>query len=123
MPGNNNKCSMVVRSKIWIEIDGKPVFSKGREMLFRAIDEHRSINQAAKEMGISYRRAWSYVHAMEERLGLKLVETRKGGASGGGAQLTENAQLLLSRFEQLEHGFNTLIDNRFDKLFKGVADS
>ncbi|MHB8859578.1 MAG: winged helix-turn-helix domain-containing protein [Thermoleophilia bacterium] len=108
-----------IRSKIWIEAGGKPVFSKGREMLFKAIEKHGSINMAAREMGIPYRRAWGYIKAMEERTGLALVETRKGGVNGGGARLTEAAAELLAKFERLERGVDRIVDKRFDELFKG----
>ncbi|MBK5226055.1 MAG: winged helix-turn-helix domain-containing protein [Thermoleophilia bacterium] len=109
---------MQIRSKVWIEVNGKPVFSKGRGMLFHAIEKHGSINMAAKEMGITYRRAWGYIKAMEERMGVKLVETRQGGAHGGGAELTSEAKELLAKFESLERGLNQLVDKRFGKLFE-----
>lgn len=106
-----------IRSKVWIEINGETVFSKGRGILFRAIEEHGSINMAAREMGITYRRAWGYIKAMEERLGVKLVETKTGGAHGGGAELTDEARELLAKFETLERGLNQIVDKRFGKLF------
>ncbi len=106
--------NLQVRSKVWLEVDGKPVFSRGRGMLFHAIDKHGSINMAAQEMGISYRRAWGYINAMEERMGVKLVETRKGGAHGGGAELTSEARELLAKFERLERGLNRFVDKRFE---------
>jgi len=49
---------MEIKSKLWIEIDGKPVFGRGRSFLLEAINSHGSINQAAKEINISYRKAW-----------------------------------------------------------------
>ncbi|MHB1391282.1 MAG: winged helix-turn-helix domain-containing protein [Thermoleophilia bacterium] len=118
MTSSKMKNRMEIRSKVWLEIDGKPVFSKGREMLFHAIEKHGSINMAAREMGIPYRRAWGYIKAMEERMGVALVETRKGGAHGGGAELTAEARELLARFGSLERGLNELVDKRFDKLFE-----
>jgi len=72
---------------------------------------------AAREMGITYRRAWGYIKAMEERLGVKLVETKTGGAHGGGAELTDEARELLAKFETLERGLNQIVDKRFGKLF------
>ncbi|OGU08007.1 MAG: hypothetical protein A2075_12955 [Geobacteraceae bacterium GWC2_58_44] len=41
-----------VRSKIWLEIGGEPVFGQGRDQLLRSIRGTGSINAAAKEMGI-----------------------------------------------------------------------
>lgn len=108
---------MNIKSKIWIEKDGEPVFSKGRCVLLKAIDEQGSISGAAREMGISYRKAWGYIKAMEERLGVDLVATRVGGGSGGGASITDEARLLVERFARLEKGMRELVDERFDEVF------
>ncbi len=102
---------------MWLELDGRPVFSRGRVLLFDAIDRHGSINAAAREMGISYRRAWGYIRAMEARLGVGLVETRTGGSHGGGASLMAEARRLLAGFERLERGINGMVDRRFDSEF------
>ena len=72
-----------IRSKIWIEVNGEPVFGRGRRFLLQAIDSHGSINQTAKDVDISFRKAWSHVKAMEDRLGVKLVERHAGGNNGG----------------------------------------
>ncbi len=108
---------MEIRSKLWIEMNGEPVFGKGRRYLLRAIDKHGSINRAAKEINISYRKAWGYIKAMEERLGMKLVERQTGGKNGGGAVLTEDARKFLKNYEALEKGMQELVDERFDKIF------
>ncbi|MHB9111154.1 MAG: winged helix-turn-helix domain-containing protein [Thermoleophilia bacterium] len=109
---------MEIRSKIWLEIDGKCVFSKGRVILLEAIDQYGSINRAAAETGISYRRAWGYIKAMEKRLGIELVETKTGGTGGGGAMLTDEARRFLVRYEALEAGISELVDKRFGDIFK-----
>lgn len=109
---------MEIRSKIWLEINGKCAFSQGRVVLLEAIDRYGSINRAAAETGISYRRAWGYIKAMEERLGMDLVTTRTGGAGGGGATLTEEARRFLLKYESLESGINELVDERFGDIFR-----
>ncbi|HLF86602.1 MAG TPA: LysR family transcriptional regulator, partial [Nitrospiria bacterium] len=68
---------MKVKSKVWIEEDGKPVFGEGREDLLELIDAHGSINKAASSLGISYRKACSYIKTMEETLKIPLVERSK----------------------------------------------
>jgi molybdate transport system regulatory protein len=107
-----------IKSKLWLEVDGKPVFGRGRLFLLEAIDKYGSINRAAKEIDISYRKAWGYIKAMEERLGIKLVERRIGGNHGGGAKLTGNARDLLRNYEALETGVREIVDKRFEKIFK-----
>jgi molybdate transport system regulatory protein len=108
-----------IRSKIWIEVDGEPVFGRGRRFLLEAIDIHGSINRAAGEVGISYRKAWGHIKAMEERLGVKLIERQTGGKNGGGALLTEDARLFLKKFELLETGIREIVDQKFKTLFTG----
>ena len=109
---------MEIKSKIWIESEGKPVFGRGRRFLLEAIDKYGSINQAAKEINISYRKAWGYIKAMEERLGFKLIDRHTGGKNGGGATLTEEAIKFLRKYEELEMGIRELVDERFGKIFK-----
>lgn len=105
-----------VRSKIWLEIDGEPVFGSGREELLRLIRKTSSINAAAKEMGIPYRKAWTYVDAMEKRLGFALVNRCKGGAGGGESTLTPDAVALLEKFDLLQAGFNDTVNRKFVEL-------
>lgn len=108
-----------IRSKVWLEVDGDPVFGRGRRFLLEAIDRSGSINQAAKEINISYRKAWSYINAMERRLGIRLVNRQAGGRNGGGASLTSEAKVFLKKYEALEEGINEFVDRRFRKFFSG----
>ena len=82
MRKNHNGLS--IRSKLWIEVGGEPVFGRGRRFLLQAIDSHGSINRAAREVDISFRKAWGHIKAMEERLDVKLVERQTGGRHDGG---------------------------------------
>ena len=108
---------MEIKSKLWIEINGEPVFGEGRKILLQAIADFGSINQAAKETNISYRRAWSYIKFMEERLAVKLVERRAGGKHGGGASLTGAARELIEKYERLQEGIDELVDKKFNRIF------
>ena len=114
----NSHNEMQIRSKLWIDIDGEPVFGRGRMLLLKAIGSTGSINHAAQTVKISYRRAWSYIKAMEERLGIKLVERRTGGKDGGGALLTDEARAFLDKYEQLDAGIREMVDKRFSLVFE-----
>ena len=113
----NRHSDMDVRSKLWIEVNGEPVFGKGRRILLEAVRRYGSINQAAKEIHISYRKAWSYIKAMEERLGIKLIERQVGGKNGGGATLTAEARQFLRRYEELEKDIEGIVDEKFRTIF------
>ncbi len=110
---------MVIRSKIWFEVDGDPVFGRGRRFLLEAIDTYGSINRAAQEIGISFRKAWGHIKTMEDRLGIRLVERQAGGKNGGGAALTDEARRFLLQFEIMEEGVRELVDERFRRIFQG----
>jgi formylmethanofuran dehydrogenase subunit E len=115
---HNSHNGMQMRSKLWIDIDGEPVFGKGRMQLLNAIGATGSITQAARAVNISYRRAWSYIKAMEKRLGIRLVECQAGGKSGGGASLTAEARSFLEKYEELDKGIRDIIDRRFSMVFE-----
>ena len=117
MQKNHN--GLDIRSKIWIEAGGEPVFGRGRRYLLEAIDSCGSINRAAQEVDISFRKAWGHIKAMEDRLGVKLVERRTGGRNGGGARLTEDARKFLKKYGALEKGITEMVDKRFRRIFNG----
>ena len=113
----NRHSVLDIRSKIWIEVDGEPVFGRGRRFLLEAVGSHGSINRAAQEVDISYRKAWGHIKAMEERLGVKLIERQTGGKNGGGASLTAEAREFLRKYEALEKGMQEIVDSKFHEIF------
>lgn len=119
-PAAMHKChnDMEIRSKLWIEVEGEPVFGRGRLLLLKEIKRHGSISRAAREVSISYRKAWSYIKAMEERLGIRLVARHAGGKNGGGATLTHEATEFLGRYEEMESGVREMVDERFRRVFE-----
>ena len=75
---------MEPRAKVWVEKDGKLVLSDYRVRLLRLIDETGSLADAAKAMGLSYRRAWGKVKEIERNLGANYdaeVITSRAGES------------------------------------------
>lgn len=74
----------------------------GKADLLEAIDASGSISAAAKKMGMSYRRAWELVDAMNRCFQYPLVTTALGGVQGGGAQVTEFGFSVLSSYRKLE---------------------
>lgn len=108
---------MKARAKVWLEQDGATVFGGGRTELLRRIEASGSINKAAAEMSMSYRRALARIRQMEDGLGYALVERRAGGRDGGGSHLTGRARALLQRFEELETDLDAIVRARFARVF------
>jgi molybdate transport system regulatory protein len=107
-----------VRSKVWLEINGKSFMGEGRAAVLKAIDRHGSMLRAAQETRISYRRIRGAIREMECALGRPLVCTRRGGENGGGAVLTDLAHELLNRFGMQQQGIKEHVDRRFIGIFK-----
>lgn len=108
-----------VRSKIWLEVDGKPFLGDGRYRILSAIHRHGSINAAARELGMSYRKVWAQLQAMEETAPCSLLEKRTGGKDGGATHLTPRALTLLEKFESMRAKVNAEADRCFVAYFPG----
>ncbi len=88
----------VVRPDVWLERAGRAVLGPERVELLRAIEQGHSISEAARRLGISYRKAWLLVDDMNAAAGVPLVVARTGGTQGGGAKLTEEGRQALTLF-------------------------
>jgi molybdate transport system regulatory protein len=109
---------MQIRSKVWLEKDGRLCFGAGRARILRAVERTGSLNGAAADLNMSYRHAWSSIRTAEERLGRALLLRRRGGKRGGGAVLTAYAKRLLNRFEALDARIEEEADRGFKKAFR-----
>jgi len=74
----------------------------GRADLLERIAAAGSIAAAGKDMGMSYKRAWSLVQALNEGFGAPLVETSRGGSAQGGAELTVLGCEVLERYRHMQ---------------------
>jgi molybdate transport system regulatory protein len=103
MLGDNPGWGLKVR--VWVERNGQKVLGPGRVELLGHIDRHRSISAAAKQMNMSYRRAWGLVRDMNEAAGEPLVEVTAGGVGGGGASLTDRGREAIALYQRIIERF------------------
>ena len=89
-----------IQAKLWLEKDSKFILGVGRAELLRKIRETGSISKAAKSMGMSYSHAWSEVREISEAAGSPVVETSRGGKTGGKSKLTPLGEEILKKFEK-----------------------
>ncbi len=82
----------------------------GKAALMEAIAREGSISAAGRAIGMSYRRAWLLVDAMNRCWAEPLVETAAGGARGGGARLTQAGETVLARYRALEAAIGAAAD-------------
>ncbi len=88
-----------------------PAMGPGKAELISRIDATGSISAAAREMDMSYRRAWQLVEAINASFTEPVVVTAIGGKRGGGALVTDYGRELVARFHAME-----------DKASDAIAD-
>ncbi len=79
-----------------------PAIGPGKAELIERIAQSGSISAAARAMGMSYRRAWLLVDALNEDFSEQVVVTVAGGRRGGGASVTSFGRALTVRFRTME---------------------
>ena len=99
----------------------RPAMGPGKAELLDRIAATGSISAAAREMGMSYRRAWMLVEALNEDFSGPLVETATGGKRGGGTTVTELGMAVLHRYRAMESRATAAIDRElpeFEQLLR-----
>lgn len=79
-----------------------PAIGPGKAALLSHIEQTGSISAAARAMGMSYRRAWQLVEALNRSFIEPVVLTKVGGGRGGGAAVTDFGRDLVRRFRAME---------------------
>lgn len=91
-----------VQFRFRIYRDETVAIGPGKVALLEAIAETGSISAAARQLGMSYRRAWLLVDELNKALSAPAVSTLAGGAHGGGAALTAVGQEVIKRYRAIE---------------------
>ncbi len=91
-----------VRPRLRVLLGSSIAIGPGKADLLEAIARAGSISAAAREMGLSYRRAWLLVEAMNKAFREPLVEAAAGGRGGGGARITARGRDVLRRYRAME---------------------
>jgi molybdate transport system regulatory protein len=99
-------------------------FTERDAELLQTIDERHSINEAATALGRSYSRSQQRIVELEDAFGGgSLVERRRGGPSGGGSILTNEAHRLLADFDCLRAEFTGVAETEETVLSGTVVES
>jgi molybdate transport system regulatory protein len=91
-----------VQPQLRISFKKSIAMGPGKADLLAAIEHTGSISAAARNLGMSYRRAWLLVDTMNQCFRSPVVETLTGGAQGGGAQVTEFGREVVRRYREME---------------------
>lgn len=97
--------SYKVSGSLWLECEGERFFGPGRVELLEKIEETGSISKAAKQMGMSYRKAWEMISSLNSQVSNPFVIKQTGGEKGGGSVITTEAKQLIAYHRQLRQRF------------------
>ena len=101
-------CQRVVDEK------NRIVMAEGRMALLEHIVRTGSINQAAKQMKMSYKSAWSKIRSTEKHFKVKIVSSDKAT----GTQLTKAGKELLEKYKQVKEHCLAVDDAAFEAVFE-----
>ena len=107
---------MKVACKMWLDHQGK-AFGEGPYKLLRRVEKTNSLNEAARQMRMSYSKAWKLIRTLEKRLGFVLLDKKVGGLSGGGSQVTSKGKELMKRYELFEKEAREAVEKAYQRHF------
>ncbi len=90
------------RFRLRITVGEAIAIGPGKVALLEAIADTGSITAGAKQLGMSYRRAWLLVDELNRALRQPALDSAKGGLQGGGSQLTDAGRQLITLYRQVE---------------------
>lgn len=111
-----------LKIKAQLYCDSDIAFGPGKADLLDAIERTGSISAAARDMGLSYRRAWLLVDTMNRCFRLPLVETGRGGNERGGAIVTPFGDGVRARYRTLQRALTKAAESHAEKLTHDLKD-
>ena len=104
------------RLRIRIRFDGDAFIGPGKAELLERIAATGSIAAAARDMGMSYKRAWMIVETLNAMFDTALVDSARGGPGKGGATLTPRGRDVLAEYQAVESAARDQNRDRLQRL-------
>jgi molybdate transport system regulatory protein len=92
----------------------------GKIRLLEAIREAGSLSRGARNIGMSYRRAWLLVESLKQSFREPVTVASTGGKDGGGMRVTELGDALIENYRELERDFARLAERRLHPVIATV---
>lgn len=108
--------------KIWFtDENGDGLLGDGKWKILKAIDSQGSLTAACESLGITYRRTWNDLKAIEKKLGFALLEKNRGGIDGGNTCLTVEGQKLIRAFDLFHEKMDVIMQDHFKLLINELT--
>jgi molybdate transport system regulatory protein len=95
----------------------------GKIRLLEAIRDSGSLSQAARDIGMSYRRAWLLVESLRRSFRESVTVASTGGKDGGGMSVTEFGGAMIESYRQLERDLAALAARNFHAIIPTVTQN
>lgn len=102
--------------RIRIYLGKEIALGPGKVELLKLVEETGSLSEAARCMKMSYMRAWLMVKVMNQSFREPVLATERGGASGGGAQLTECGRKVVALYDKMEQDSRAAMETSWQSL-------
>ena len=113
--------SEVLRVRFRVDFGAQCSVGIGKIELLETIDRTGSLSQAARDLEMSYRRAWLLMADLNSSFDEPVVDTAVGGAHGGGAVLTAFGARLVAGYRELESTLQPIANRCLSDFRKRVA--
>jgi molybdate transport system regulatory protein len=111
----------MTRLTLRIDFDNGSQIGHGKIRLLELIAQHGSISRAAKEMSMSYRRAWLLADEINRMFKSPVLETQHGGAGGGASRLTSFGHAVVGHYRAIEAQSMKLFRKQLAELERGLS--
>jgi molybdate transport system regulatory protein len=100
-----------------VDFGAEGAIGPGKIALLEHIGSSGSLSQAARELRMSYRRAWQLLESINSAFRERAVLTAKGGRGGGGARLTPFGERLIRAYRE----FDAELQRRAARSFRSIV--
>jgi molybdate transport system regulatory protein len=114
---------MSLRIKIRIDFDNAHAVGPGKIALLERMRDCGSLSQAARELDMSYRRAWQLLDSLNTSFNEPVIVTSIGGKGGGGSEITKLGLALIDAYRALEKEMTARAQQFFKPLRSQVASA
>ena len=110
-------------ARLTLRLDFGPgqAIGHGKIRLLEAVRDEGSISAAGRAMGMSYRRAWLLIDALNSLFEKPVVETKHGGSAGGGAELTPFGHHVVQQYRKIERKAHKTVADELATLAAATA--
>jgi molybdate transport system regulatory protein len=112
---------MSMKVRVRIDFDDLHAVGPGKIALLERMRDCGSLSQAARELDMSYRRAWQLLDSLNTSFNEPVIVTSIGGKGGGGSEITKLGLALVDIYRALEKEMTALAQQHFKPLRNRVA--